>query len=175
MKQKKAINSSWRSFTWIEWWSGCWQQLYKSNKSNARTKCPVQIRTQDENLFPIQKLCVFLSIFLFFCQWPFFRSLEIYKHTEHTQKKNRKKDFIIYAQKRSFFLCFFYMLLLPPKAKAHIEQQQQAHEKKCTQKKHDTHTWNINVYDLKQWFQRFFSFSFSCNNKVDGKDDGGKR
>lgn len=102
-------------------------------RKNARTKCPVQIRTEDENLFPIQKYCVYFSFaFLIFCQWPFF-SISGNLQAHSTQQK---KDFIIYAQKRSF--SFFCMLLLPPKAKAHIEQQQ--HTKKSAHKKNTTLT-----------------------------------
>ena len=140
-------------------------------EQNARFKLEHKMKIYFQS-----KSCVFFFRFSFF-----FLSMALFSisgnlqaHRKHTKKKQKKRFHYLCAETKLFSV-FFYMLLLPPKAKAHIEQQQQAHEKKCTQKKHDTHTWNINVYDLKQWFQRFFSFSFSCNNKVDGKDDGGKR
>lgn len=121
-------------FTWLDGWSGCWQQSQKQMPGSNYNR-------RLENLFPIQK-SVFPFHFFFFVNGPFFRSLE-------NLQAQKRFFFIIYAQNEAFHFSLllytiFFMLLLPPKAK-HTQNNNNNNngtrrKKSAHKKKHDTHT-----------------------------------
>ena len=80
-------------------------------------------------------MCFSFVFLVFFNQWPFF---SISGNLQAHSTKNRKKRF--------HYLCaetklFFFLLLLPPEAKHTQNNNNSSTREKCTQKKHDTHTF----------------------------------